>query len=182
MDKLPIPPDSSQNQQADRLVSMLGVIAAQIEAALHETDSPAATLVETAHSMSTATQTIARCLFDFSGSPARVFQDLMVLHDDLHSRAGKAVTAVQFHDRLVQCLTHVCSNLSYLAEFMSSGSGPRSGAEWDALQERVRGIQSMEQERVLFDLLNRGAAAEETQTAMAKHKAGGSGAGKVELF
>jgi hypothetical protein len=182
MDKAPTQPDPLQSQQTDRLVSMLGVIASQIEAALHETDAPAATLVETAHSLGTATQTIARCLMDFSGSPARVFQDLMVLHDDLHARSGKAVTAIQFHDRLVQCLTHVCSNLSYLAEFMSSGSGPKSAAEWDDLQERVREIHSMEQERVLFDLLNRGVAAEDTQTSIAKHKAGGSGAGKVELF
>jgi len=72
----------------------------------------------------------------------------MVLHDDLHTRAGRAVTAVQFHDRLVQCLTHVCSSLSYLAEFISSGSGPKSDAEWNELRECVRGIHSMEQERI----------------------------------
>jgi hypothetical protein len=182
MDKAPTQPDSVHIQQADRLVSMLGVIASQIEAALHETDAPASTLVETAHSLTTATQTIARCLMDFSGSPARVFQDLMVLHDDLHTRAGRAVTAVQFHDRLVQCLTHVCSSLSYLAEFLSSGSGPKSDTEWNELRECVRGIHSMEQERILFDLLNRGATAEEKQAAIAEHQGAASGAGAVELF
>jgi hypothetical protein len=180
MDKVPIQSETLHGQQTDQLVSMLGVIASQIEAALHQTDAPAATLVETAHSMGNATQTIARCLFDFSGSPARVFQDLMVLHDDLHARAGKAATAIQFHDRLVQCLTHVCSNLSYLAEFISSGGGPKSVAEWDGLRERIRGIHSMEQERALFDLLNSGASSDEKQTAIAKPQV--SGAGKVELF
>jgi len=161
---------------------MLGVISAQIEAALHETDAPAATLVETAHAMSKATQTLARCVFDFSGSPARVFEDLMVLHDDLHARAGKAATAIQFHDRLVQCLTHVCSSLAYLGEFISSGGGPKSAAEWNELRERVRGIHSMEQERILFDLLNSGASIDETQTALARHQGSTGGAGKVELF
>jgi hypothetical protein len=179
MNKPAIQPDVLQSSQTENLVSMLGIIASQIEAALHETDAPAATLVETAHSMGKATQTIARCLFDFSGSPARVFQDLMVLHDELHTRASKAGTAIQFHDRLVQCLTHVCSNLSYLAEFISS-SGPKSLAEWDALRARIREIHSMEQERVLFELLNSGASSEEKQTAIAKPLA--SGAGKVELF
>jgi hypothetical protein len=182
MDKLPILPETLDGQQTDELVSMLGVIASQIEAALHETDAPAATLVETAHAMDKATQTIARCLFDFSGSPARVFQDLMVLHDDLHTRAGRAVTAVQFHDRLVQCLTHVCSSLSYLAEFLSSGSGAKSDAEWNELRECVRGIHSMEQERILFDLLNRGATSEEKQAAIAEQQGAASGAGAVELF
>lgn len=180
MDTPPIPPDTLPSPQTDKLVAMLGVIAAQIEAALHETDAPAATLVEAAHSMNTATQTIARCLFDFSGSPVRVFQDLMVLHDDLHTRAAKATTAVQFHDRLVQNLTHVASSLSYLATFISSSSGAKSTAEWDELAERVRAIHSMEQERMLFDLLSRGASPDEKRAAFANNQ--GSGAGNVELF
>jgi hypothetical protein len=153
MHELPLQPDAPPPDQTGYLVSLLGIIVSQIEAALHETDAPAATLVETAHSVSGATQTIARCLFDFSGSPTRVFQDLMVLHDDLHSRAGKSATAIQFHDRLVQSLTHVCSSLSHLATFISSDSAPKSASEWNELMERVR---------------------------VAQHK--GAGTDKVELF
>jgi hypothetical protein len=140
MHELPLQPDTSQ-QHAVNVVELLGVITSQIEVALHETDAPASTLVEAVHSMSGATQIIAQCLADFSGSPARVFQDLMLLHDDLHSRAGRAGAAIQFHDRLVQSLTHVCSSLSRIAEFMSSDSAPRSAAEWNELKERVRAAQ-----------------------------------------
>jgi hypothetical protein len=174
-------PNAPHSQQTDNVVSLLSVIASQIEAALHETNAPAATLVETAHSLSRATQTVARCLFDFSGSPARVFQDLMVLHDDLDSQAGKASTAIQFHDRLVQCLTNVCSSLSQLTNFMSSDSAPKSAAEWNELKERVRGIHRMEQEqRTLGDLQSGGSPPDEKQAATAQHQT--SGAGKVELF
>jgi hypothetical protein len=180
MDKLPTQPNTPHPSQKDQLVSMLGVIAVQIEAALRETNAPAETLVQTVHSMSKATQTLARCIFDFSGSPARVFQDLMVLHDELDARSVKAVSAIQFHDRLVQCLTHVFSSLAFLSEFISAGNGPKSVAEWDELRQRIRGIHSMEQERVLFDLLNRGASADEKEAALAQKK--GGGAGKVELF
>ncbi len=140
MHELPLQPGASQ-QQTDNVVALLGIITSQIEAALHETDAPASTLVEAVHSMSGATQIIAQCLADFSGSPARVFQDLMLLHDDLHSRSGRAGAAIQFHDRLVQSLTHVCSSLSRLAEFMSSDSAPKSAAEWNELKERVRAAQ-----------------------------------------
>jgi hypothetical protein len=165
MNKLAIQPDSLHSQQIESLVSMLGIISAQIENALRETDAPAAILVETAHTMSTATQTIARCLFDFSGSPARVFQDLMVLHDDMHTRSSKAVTAIQFHDRLVQCLTHACSSLTYLAQFMASGSGAKSDAQWNELRE-----------------LTGSASGAAKQTTMASRPASASGAGEVELF
>ncbi len=140
MHELPLQPDTSQ-QQAHDVVALLGVITSQIEVALQETNAPASTLVEAVHSMSGATQIIARCLSDFSGSPARVFQDLMLLHDDLHSRAGRAGAAIQFHDRLVQSLTHVCASLSRLAEFMSSDNAPRTAAEWNELKERVRAAQ-----------------------------------------
>jgi len=182
MDKLPVRADIVRGQQTDKLVEMLGVISAQIEAALHETNTPMNALVETAHAMTKATQTVARCVFDFSGSPARVFQDLMVLHDEMHAGGAKAATAVQFHDRLVQYLTHVCSSLSYLAEFVASDSGSKSDAEWEALRERIRRIHSMEQERVLFDLLSSGASAAEKQAAVEQHREASSGVGEVELF
>jgi hypothetical protein len=182
MNELATKLDSLHSQQIESLVSMLGIISAQIERALHETDAPAAILVETAHSMGTATQTIARCLFDFSGSPARVFQDLMVLHDDMHTRSSRAVTAIQFHDRLVQCLTHVCSSLTSLAQFMASGSAAKSEAQWNELRDRVREIHSMEQERVLFDLVTGSAPSAEKPTAIAARPGSASGTGEVELF
>ncbi len=169
-------------QQIENLVSMLGIISAQIESALHETDAPAAILVEAAHSMSTATQTIARCLFDFSGSPARVFQDLMVLHDDMHIRSSKAATAIQFHDRLVQCLTHVCSSLTQLTQFMAADSMPKSEVQWNELRQRVREIHSMEQERALFDDLAGNASSTGRAATGSKRPASSNGAGEVELF
>jgi hypothetical protein len=169
------------DKQNEELTAMLRVITSQIQSAMHETDAPATTLVETAHSLAKATQTVATCLFDFSGQPARVFQDLMVLHDDLHSRAGKAATAIQFHDRLVQVLTHVCSNLTYLSEFMASDK-TKSAAEWAQLRDRVRNTHSMEEERTLFDQLNRANTPEEQQQAVDQHRGAIGGAGKVELF
>jgi ABC-type transporter Mla subunit MlaD len=158
----------------DRLAAMLSVMAVQIDAALQESNAPAATLVETAHALGKATETVAQCVFDFSGSPARVFQDLMMLHDDMHSRAAKAATAIQFHDRLVQCLTHVSSSLTYVSEFLASGEEMKP-AQWDNLQARIRSTLSMEQERELFDLLSGTAA--DAKPVKAKDEEG-----KIELF
>jgi hypothetical protein len=164
------------------LVSMLGVIASQIQSAMHETDGPATTLVTTADTMARATQTVATCLFDFSGSPARVFKDLMMLHDELHSRAGQAATAIQFHDRLVQCLTHVCSNLTYLAEFLASAPNPKTAADWAQLRDRVRDTHSMEEERSLFERLHSANSRSEQQQAVDEHRGAPGAGGKVELF
>jgi hypothetical protein len=166
---------ASAEDPRNRLAAMLAVMAVQIDAALQESNAPAATLVETAHALTQATETVARCVFDFSGSPTRVFQDLMMLHDDMHARAAKASTAIQFHDRLVQCLTHVCASLNYVSEFLASGAAMKP-AEWDELQQRIRGTLSMEEERELFDLLSGGPA--DGPTPAKAHAQGG----KIELF
>jgi len=175
------PMEAPEAKPVDSLASMLAIITSQIRVALDETNAPAGTLVETAHSMGKATEIVARCLFDFSKAPTRVFQDLMVLHDDLHARAAKAATAIQFHDRLVQCLTHVCASLNHVAEFVASGNSQKTPAEWNALRERIRGVHSMEEELLLYDLLSKGASAEEKSAALAKNSAN-QGAGNVELF
>jgi hypothetical protein len=163
-------------KQVDNLASMLQVMSAQIDAALRESDAPATALVETAHAMGQATQTIAKGLMDFSGKPTRVFQDLMLLHDEMHVRATKAATAIQFHDRLAQRLMHVSASLSLMAEFVAKCDA-KSGPEWDKFRERVRGLMSMEGERALFDTMSgmpESASAEMTRTE--------AESGKVELF
>jgi hypothetical protein len=149
----PLQPAAVQAPGADSLAGMLVIMSAQIEAAVCESNAPAATLVETAHAMGQATQTIAKGLMDFSGSPTRVFQDLMMLHDDMHARATKAATAIQFHDRLVQCLTHVSAALTMMAEF-ASDAAPKSVEDWNTLRERIRELLSMEGERARFDMLS----------------------------
>jgi hypothetical protein len=149
----PLQSDAAANLQAETLAGMLAIMSAQIEAALRESDAPAATLVETAHAMGAATKTIARGLMDFSGSPTRVFQDLMMLHDDMQARATKAATAIQFHDRLVQCLTHVSAALTLMAEFVCDPK-PKSPDDWSELRDRIRALLSMEEERALFDMLS----------------------------
>jgi hypothetical protein len=163
-------------KQVDRMAGMLQVMSAQIDAALRESEAPATTLVETAHAMGQATQTIAKSLFDFSGNPTRVFQDLMLLHDDMHSRATKAATAIQFHDRLAQCLMHVSASLSLLSEFAANGAA-KSGQDWDKLLERIRGLMSMDRERALFDTLSG-----MPESVSAKKAPAEGESGKVEFF
>lgn len=174
-------PISAPSQHAE-LVSILGVIASQIQSAMQETDAPASVLVETAHSLAQAAQTVASCLSDCSTSPAGVVKDLTGLQADLQSRAAQAATAIQFHDRLVQRLTHVCSNLNHLAEFMTADDQGKTPGDWAALRERVRSTHSMEAERTLFDRLNRAGSPEEQQQAVEESRGAAAGENKVELF
>lgn len=178
MDKVSSKPAAPPARGVDKLAGMLAILSAQIEAAMHETDAPAGTLVETAHAMNSATETLAKSLFDFGSAPARVFQDLMVLHDEMHARATKAATAIQFHDRLVQCLTHVSASLTFVAEFVASG-GAKTAADWDNLRDRLRSQLSMEGERQVFDLLSGAPVPSQGRNGTGQSE---EESGKVELF
>jgi hypothetical protein len=171
---------SPQTARKDELVAMLAMISSQVQATLDETNAPAALLVDTAHTVGGAAQTVARCLFELSGSPALMFEELVTLQSNLHERSGNAATAVQFHDRLVQSLSHVCTSLTYLAEFLQRNEGRTGAPDWSDLHARIRSVFSMERERMVFDLSNRGAPSAEINQAVATSQA--SSAGSVELF
>lgn len=133
------------------LVSLLGLAASQIEVALREAEAPVAEL--------------AAAIERFG--PSR--------------EGAQAATALQFHDRLSQRLTHVRDTVASLAKFLDARAHHGPGGNWDRLRADIRGQYSMEQERVMFDLLVGGATPDQVIAALADMRANGS-ASHVDLF
>jgi hypothetical protein len=76
--------------------------------------------------------------------------------DDTHAKAlpfvadaQRAMRALQFHDRLSQRVTHVRDALSRLHACVATGEGP----EWQKLNDSIRALYTMEDERQIFDAL-----------------------------
>lgn len=161
------------------IVSLLGLAASQIEVALREEEAPIATLGRSVTRLADAAQALDAALAVVPEGDAR-----RALDEQRHAllqEARDATVALQFHDRLVQRLTHVRDSLAWLGEFVDSCGhhGPAPG--WDGLRDRIRSQYSMQQERLMFDLLVRGATPDEVLHALADLRRGG-GAGHVDLF
>ncbi len=135
----------------EALVSLLGLAASQIEVALREAEAPVAEL-------------------------AGVVAALGATGD-----AFAATTALQFHDRLTQRLRHVRDTLASLAKFVDERSHVGPGSNWERLRADIRGQYSMEQERLMFDLLVGGATPEQVLQALSEMRANGA-ASHVDLF
>jgi len=133
------------------LVTLLGLAASQIEVAIKETDAPVAELAAL----------------------------LAGVGDSANARA--AAVALQFHDRLTQRLTHVRDTLASLAEFIQGPADGAQPADWDRLRDDIRGRYSMEQERLIFDLLVRGSTPDQVLQALSDLRTGGA-ASHVDLF
>ena len=99
--------------------------------------------------------------------------------DDTHAKAlpfvadaQRAMRALQFHDRLSQRVTHVRDALSRLHACVATGQG----AEWQKLNDSIRSLYTMEDERQIFDaLVQRSSDGEEPEGEDAA-------CGSVELF
>jgi hypothetical protein len=135
----------------EELVSLLGLAASQIEVALREAEAPVGELAGVVAGLGTTPEALA------------------------------AATALQFHDRLSQRLTHVRDTLASLAKFVDERSHVGPGSNWERLRADIRGAYSMEQERVMFDLLVGGATPDQVLQALSEMRTNGA-ASHVDLF
>jgi hypothetical protein len=165
------------------LVTMLGLAASQIEVSVRDSEQPVATLGRAVAAIGAAADVLDGSLAQLpdGNGCAGVRRLLEAQRDALRRRADEAAVALQFHDRLVQRLTHVRDSLAALGEFVDARAHHGPGADWDGLRRRIREQFSMEQERVMFDLLVNGATPEQALRALADHRVGGA-AGHVDLF
>jgi hypothetical protein len=87
--------------------------------------------------------------------------------------AQRAMRALQFHDRLSQRVTHVRDALARVHACVATTGGD----EWRALNDSIRALYTMEDERQIFDaLVNKGAGESRREASQDPP------AGSVELF
>jgi hypothetical protein len=87
--------------------------------------------------------------------------------------AQRAMRALQFHDRLSQRVTHVRDALARVHACVAT----TGGEEWRKLNDSIRALYTMEDERQIFDALVNNSAGEPKREA-----APDAPAGSVELF
>lgn len=132
-------------------MSLLGLAASQIEVALREAEPSVAELAAIVAGLGATAEGAA------------------------------AATALQFHDRLTQRMTHVRDTLASLAKFLDERAHHGPGSNWERLRADIRTQYSMEQERVMFDLLVGGATPEQVLEALSEMRTNGA-ASHVDLF
>jgi transposase InsO family protein len=184
MSRTALPADTHAERKAEReLVTILGLAASQLEVSVRDTEQPVATLGRAIAALGAAAEVLDGSLQQLpDGGPCADARRLLVAQRDaLRRRADEAAIALQFHDRLVQRLTHVRDSLAALGDFVDARAHRGNAADWEALRRRIRDQYSMEQERVMLDLLVSGATPEQVLRALQDLRRGGA-AGHVDLF
>jgi len=81
--------------------------------------------------------------------------------EEIHKQVMSAIVAFQFYDRLSQRLDHVKRDLSWLSRLVSDPAQLYNPSAWSKLQEDIMSNYTMEEERIMFQHIMKGATVEE---------------------
>jgi hypothetical protein len=169
---------------AGELRRFLELGAAQLDAAMRESDSRVDKLAAAVTAVATAARELGMQLEALDSTDAaesaRARQRMRQLSDALVTHVQSTITSLQFYDKLIQRLTHVRDGLAIPSESTVNPADP-TGSDWSAMLEQVRSKYSMVEERVLFDFMMRGLSADQMLKALTGLR-GSATPGELEVF
>jgi hypothetical protein len=117
----------------------------------------------------------------------KTLSQLKLSTKDIHQQVMNAIMAFQFYDRLSQRLEHVKRDLSWLSQLVSDPAQLYNPAAWSKLQEDIMSNYTMEEERIMFQHIMKGASVEEALEIYHHHfnaikESGDKTGDEIELF
>lgn len=144
--------------QVRETVLMIELAAAQIEAAMTDSNSSVEVLTHAFTGMADDMQTITdtlRTLPD-DGEVGAAKQHLEGISGHVSGMVRQAIIAFQFYDKLVQRLAHVGLSLGELGELVGDGKRVDQPAEWVGLQQYIKKKYSTREEVAMFEAVMQG--------------------------
>ena len=149
--------------QVKETISMLCLAMAQIESTLNDSSRSVGELTESFTGMAQDAQAVSR-LCESLNSQEKWENQRHELGDIAHrmtQQMQRAIVAFQFYDRLSQKLGHVNLSLTHLGDLIGDSSRLYNPTEWKRIQDEIRSNYTMECERLMFDMIMKGATINE---------------------
>ena len=165
---LPNPGSSAVNpdlnwSQIRETISLLCLAMAQVETTLNDSSKDVSTLTTAfTHIASDAQKLGAACSkLENPDDFASVKPEIMSIAGSISKEMGTAIVAFQFYDRLSQKLGHVNDSLTHLGDIIGDPNRLYNPDEWLKIQGEIKTNYTMECERIMFDLIMKGATIRE---------------------
>ncbi|MFO1349974.1 MAG: hypothetical protein U1F68_04545 [Gammaproteobacteria bacterium] len=169
--------------QVRETVRMLDVAVAQMQMFMTEGNESVGTLTHLFTSVAGMVAVIGRIADQLPDNPDATTQKAAILShcESVAAKMQASIIAMQFYDRLTQRLSHVSDSLAELADLIGDPARLYLPVEWFGLQEKIRSLYTIEQERAMFDALMGGASVGEVLDRLRLARRPQRGA-EVELF
>lgn len=153
---LAAPPSNDARPELDwsevrETILMLNLAMAQIELAMRESSGSVEVLTNSFTGMYGNIMAMTEAAAELPDSPLK--RALQETGGTVSGQMQDAIVAFQFYDRLSQRLSHVCRSLESLAGIVSDPAQLYNPFAWHALQQKIRAKYSMEDEKLMFDVL-----------------------------
>jgi uncharacterized tellurite resistance protein B-like protein len=176
------PPEWTPEQQ---MAHMLGLCEAQMESALAESDQAVDALIRAFTGLDETTRSLGKIAEDLPREirekiDTKLNEQIRAIQDQMAS----AVVAFQFYDKLTQRLGHVRYSLTSLAMFVCNRAQTSQREQWQRLFSTLRRLYRTEEEREIFQLMVKGASAEDARAQAEQHtlQRAANQSGDIELF
>lgn len=148
--------------QVKETIAMLCLAMAQIETTLTDSTRSVGELTESFTHMAKESMHINELCV--KGESSEAWQasrtEILTLSQDILKHMNLAVVAFQFYDRLSQKLGHVNGSLRHLGDLIGDNNRLYNPHEWRKIQDEIRSNYTMECERLMFDMIMKGATLE----------------------
>ena len=144
--------------QVRETVLMIELAAAQIEAAMTDSNNSVEVLSHAFTGMADDMQTISDTLATLpdDGAIGAAKKHLEGVSGHVSGMVRHAIIAFQFYDKLVQRLAHVGLSLGELGELVGDGDRVGNPEEWVALQQYIRKKYTTHEEVAMFEAVMQG--------------------------
>jgi len=180
----PQPEVSANVKFAGELRRFLELGAAQLDAAIRESDARVDKLAAAVTAVATDARELDTQVQALDSADAAQVQQarqrIRQLVVQLDADVQATVTSLQFYDKLIQRLTHVRDGLAIPSDSTVTAQDP-ARSDWNSMLEQVRSRYSMVEERVLFDFMMRGLSADQMLKALTGLRAAAA-PGELEVF
>jgi hypothetical protein len=180
----PQPEVSANVKFAGELRRFLELGAAQLDAAIRESDARVDKLAAAVTAVATDARELDTQVQALDSADAAQVQQarqrIRQLVVQLDADVQATVTSLQFYDKLIQRLTHVRDGLAIPSDSTVTAQDP-ARSDWNSMLEQVRSRYSVVEERVLFDFMMRGLSADQMLKALTGLRAAAA-PGELEVF
>lgn len=148
--------------QVKETIAMLCLAMAQIDTTLTESTQSVSELTESFTRMAQESMKINELCVknETAESWPNSRTEILKLSQDILQHMNSAVVAFQFYDRLSQKLGHVNGSLRHLGDLIGDNARLYNPQEWRKIQDEIRSNYTMECERLMFDMIMKGATVE----------------------
>lgn len=142
--------------QVRETVLMLELAAAQIDAAMRDSNASVDVLTGSFTNMAETLRLITGTLAEADASADETRARLLSAAGQVSGMVNEAVVAFQFYDKLAQRLAHVTHSLGELSELVGDQRRIFNPQAWVELQGRIRGKYTTPDEREMFEAVMTG--------------------------